>query len=80
MTRWDLAAVRSNRNNKALGAVQGRVVMGGGELLVGGEEVVWMREIDISMFYGLTALATIPFSFCQSHGAVSLFISTRLTP
>ena len=72
--------VRSNRNNKALGAVEGRVIMGGGEMLVGGEEVVWRREMGTSTFLGLIALATVPFSFCQSHGAVPLFISTWLTP
>jgi len=71
--------VRSNRNNKALGAVEGRLIMGCGEMLVGGEEVLW-REMDTSTFRDLTALATIPFSFCQSHGAVSLSLSTCLTP
>jgi hypothetical protein len=72
--------VRSNRNNKALGAVEGGLIMGCGEMLVGGEEALWRREMDTSTFRDLTALATIPVSFCQSHGAVSLSLSTCLTP
>lgn len=55
--------VRSKRNNKALGAVEGRLIMGRGEMLVGGEEVLWRREMDTSTLRGLTALATIPFFF-----------------
>ena len=78
-TRRDLAAVRSNRNNKALGAVEGRVIKGGGGMLVGVEEGVWRREMGTSTILGLTEATTIPFSFCQSDDAVSLCISTCLT-
>jgi hypothetical protein len=53
--------VRSNRNNKALRAVERSVIRGGGEMLGG-----WRggcreeREIDTSLFLGVTAIGTTP--------------------
>jgi hypothetical protein len=58
--------VRSNRNNKALVAVEAKSGEGEREMLVGGDEGDDKRDIDTSMFCALTTTAMIPFSCVNS--------------